>query len=78
MRSPAATVTGVAPLARDWARSILRCRARYSTPPAGVLLIRPEELVAGMVSRLPWKSLIASRSSRTFPGLAALGCESRW
>jgi hypothetical protein len=44
-------------------RSLRSRVARYAAPPAGVLLILPPELVEGFGSRLPWKSLIASRSS---------------
>ena len=64
MRSPAATVTVCRPLERARVRSLLRCVARYSAPPAGVPLMTPElEDVLG--SSWPWKSLSARICSFT-------------
>ena len=63
IRSPAATVSGVAPAARDFFRSLVSRLARNDAPPALVVPIWPLEPVGGC--RLPWKSLMASRSSLT-------------
>ncbi len=68
IRSPAATVSVEAPAARDFFRSLFSRLARYAAPPAGRAL--DVAVIPGMLplepvgtSRLPWKSLSASRSS---------------
>ena len=62
MRSPAAT-TSVFLLV---ASSVLTCVARYSTPPATTVPIRPAEPAGG--SRFPWKSLNARSCTSTSGG----------
>ena len=59
MMSPAATVNTFEVSCRSCARKRFIQVARYSTPPAGLPLMRPLPPVGG--SMLPWKSLKAMR-----------------